>query len=468
MLVAHHGATFATPLAGFDELRRRAPPTGRHHFVRSPTPEPGGSRAADDALAAIEAWLRQHLWDWDVTNADLHNIASTLRSLAPADLTEVLLRLDRRLLVRWLEEMRGRLNGFSQGELREVFALLAARASGPALGRVVAAVAGLRNTRMATDLSAAVALHTPQEEVPALVEGVVDLLDPGDHWGALVTGHLLHALTDPEVVDAVVGLLVADRRRFARAIERGAFAAGRVPPLHRGEDAGSKAAAFVALVAMLDDVRSWPQLHDQIDDALTAMIESDPPGVLESLAIVHDRDGVDLTRWLRRLVADSGRLDHLSRTIRAVAGPGPKVAPSWFAAPGTDDRYPYPNAQNLAYVMSSLQRAVVAHAADRTRLVAAMALVAGVAESVVSARAAVTGPVGVLVPAASSLGVGAYAWAVTAGIDSALATLLADIEERFEVEGDGAADWSDVGRALAAFDARRDLLMRPREPGSDR
>jgi hypothetical protein len=446
--VAMHCESWAGDLARRVELMRIAQQTTppRSHCD---APDTGSVEAA---TKAIKNWLSQGLTDWDVTNADLQHVAATLRGLGPSELSAVLLRLDLGAILRWLDEMNGRVNGFSQEEKQRLFAVLAERAAPTALARLAAAVAELRSTEMATDLGSAIARRTPPGHLPQIAAELGAMTRPDDHWAGIVSAHVLEAADTQDVAGSLLAVLLRDASRFLTVIER---AGGPPAAVARADGADTKARAFVELVAMLDAPRSWPALLDRIDQSLTDIIESDPDGVLASLAIVHDTDGDHLTRWMRRLVSEAGRLDHLADVVTAASGGGASVDAEWFSAGGGAD-YPYPHAQNLAYVAASVERALASYAAGAKRRVAALAVLAGVAEAAVSAHAAVTRLVAFAVPSALGGSMALAAGDTVDEIDHDLSRLLAEIDERFEVVGHA----PHLGDALAAYDERRDLLLR--------
>ena len=117
--------------------------------------------------------------------------------------------------------------------------------------------------------------------------------------------------------------------------------------------------------------------QEQFLAAATRLLASDANGVVAELATELDEDGALTTSYFRQLV-DLGRSDDLYRVVTALRG-GDTVDSVKFAEYGTDPDYPYPHAQNLAFLAGGLSNALAAYADEAKAAIDAISIGAGLA-----------------------------------------------------------------------------------------
>jgi hypothetical protein len=415
--------------------------------------------------------MDQGWFDWDVTAHDLANIEALLVSLSGADLGAVIRRLDPGIVTRWLGEMTSRVNGFSRAHRQQLLARLVAGLDGAALTVLASSALAASSTRLAVDLGDAVAASAPDEAIEALVL-TRELLDGPGLDGPMLVARSLQGVDDRDRFASIVGELVAEPARFVAVVSWGAAIANgsdgalAPPPLDQllaalGEigDADLRAEVVVGLVDLLAEPR-----HDDfkahIDEAIARLLEAESAATLAALSTRRDVAGEAMITWVRRLFDAPDGPALLRRVTIAAAGSevpsDPSTYAAWFAAPGGEPGYRFPNARNLGYLAGVLTVAARAEGAEAGRVIDHLLLVPGAMEGLLAATRTVVKLASWLFPsgmdaAIDGLGRGGYE-----RVDDAVAGLEATILEHFEP--DPAAD-PDLGSALLAFDDRMDAVV---------
>lgn len=359
----------------------------------------------DDSVSDISRWLDQSWTDWDVTNNDLHNIWSALKSLTGNELDRVIAALSPAQLERWIEEMGNRINGFSLSEKAQVFALLATNASGESLGKVHDAIVSAGDSRDSIAIGTAVSDHSPDLVISNFVNFVVTRDLSGHRYSTVAPTLALTGVDDTKAVGSVLNRTVSTDDVLERIVADSVAlhdADGDVNPLDslvdtiaRSDNSHLKAIAFAAIadLALHADVRVRGLLRDRhrifdntttdyfgtkedVDDATRLLrsaesgllssaaeiLASDAAGVVKGMATIRDPDGSTMTAYFRELI-DRELTAQLGQVITALRG-GDVVDPVTFSGRGLDPGYPYPHAQNLGYVAGALRLALEEYADD--------------------------------------------------------------------------------------------------------
>lgn len=360
----------------------------------------------EQAVADITHWLEQRWNDWDVTNNDLHNIEKTLERLNGDEVNAVIAALTPTQLERWIEEMGNSINGISRAEKQEILTLLAGNADGEQLGRIHDALLITGTQEDMIDLGMAIQVYSPDRVIAGFVMHVMAADLPGHRYSTVAPALALSGIDSRDVAAAAVQLVVAvagtvelivvDSLVTARIEDTGAACyevdplASLIAAIGRGKDSAMIAKAFAAIAQGATDPALLHQLLDErydlnnprspsfqvlemspsadaaaallaanevtLRDAATTLLTADADGVITELATSIDPDGTLTTDYLYRLV-DAERAEDLGRIARALRG-GDVVDPLRFADPGPDPDYPYPHAQNLAYLAGTLTNAL--------------------------------------------------------------------------------------------------------------
>ncbi|MCP4306510.1 MAG: hypothetical protein GY788_16910 [bacterium] len=345
-----------------------------------------GCNHIDETIVNVSAWLNETWRDWDVTNADLHNIRQAIGGLSPSELEGVIAGLSQPQLERWIAEMGNRINGFSRAEKQEVFALLARSPNslgkvhdailaggtpadaidfGAAVGAAVsdAVIARFVADVLATNLKAtpystvAILAAIGEVEEPAIVNGMVDQIVEGGALPLLVAdslavpngtdllsnlGRVLGRVTDPDVAATALHVIVP----FVT-------------------DAAAQR-SLVTRTGNLERVRTAALALAQAEPVLlelaNRLLATDPDRVIESLATTVDPLGTVFSDFLFEMVSggESATIGTIAATLRG----GDAVDPRRFASIGADPDYRYPHAQNLAYFAGSLNNALARYSDD--------------------------------------------------------------------------------------------------------
>jgi hypothetical protein len=424
----------------------------------------------ESAVRAVTRWMDQGWFDWDVTAHDLANIEALLVSLSGADLGAVIRRLDPGIVTRWLGEMTSRVNGFSRAHRQQLLARLVAGLDGAALTVLASSALAASSTRLAVDLGDAVAASAPDEAIEALVL-TRELLEGPGLDGPMLVARSLQGVDDRDRFASIVGELVAEPTRFVAIVSWGAIANGSdgavaPPPLDGlvaalGEigDADLRAEVVVRLVDVLAEPRQ-DDFKAHVDEAIARLLEAETAATLAALSTRRDVAGEATITWVRRLFDAPDGPALLRRVTIAAAGSevpsDPSTYAAWFAAPGGEPGYRFPNARNLGYLAGVLTVAARAEGAEAGRVIDHLLLVPGAMEGLLAATRTVVKLASWLFPsgmdaAIDGLGRGGYE-----RVDDAVAGLEATILEHFEP--DPAAD-PDLGSALLAFDDRMDAVV---------
>ena len=425
----------------------------------------------DGAVRDVTRWMDQGWFDWDVTADDLANIEALLVPLSGADLGAVIRRLDPVILTRWLSEMMSRVNGLSRAHRQQLLARLVAGLDGAALTLLASRALAVGSTRLAVDLGDAVAASASDEAIETLVL-TRELVDGPGLDGPMLVARALQGVDDRDRFASIVGELVAEPTRFVAivswgaAIANGSDGAVAPPPLDGllaalGEigDADLRAEVVVRLVDVLAEPR-----HDDfkahIDEAIARLLEAETAATLAALSTRRDVGGGAMITWVRRLFDAPDGPALLRRVTIAAAGPevpsDPSMYAAWFAEPGGEPGYRFPNARNLGYVAGVLTVAARAEGAEAGRVIDHLLLVPGAMEGLLAATRTVVKLASWVFPSGMDTAIDALGRGAYERVDGAVAALEATILERFEP--DPAAD-PDLGSALLAFDDRMDAVV---------
>ena len=352
-----------------------------------------------DAVADISRWLDQGWTDWDVTNADLHNIWSALRSLSRAELDHVVGDLSPAQLERWVEEMGNGLNGFSRREKDQVFTLLATNASGESLTKIHKAITSGGDSRDIVSIGSAIRDHSPDRVIADFVHYVISRDLPGSRYSTVAPMLSMDGIEDCNAVgstlqrvvssSAILEMLVADSLVLHEVNGAPNPLESLVNTIAQANESRLTAIAFTAIadLALHTDVRLRGVLRERhlVFDSTTTdffgtqekvdhathllrsaesgllasasqLLAGDAAGVIKELATDLDPDGSTTTAFLHWMIQE-GQTAKLSQIIKALRG-GDVVDPVAFSARGLDPSYPYPFAQNLGYVAGALRLAL--------------------------------------------------------------------------------------------------------------
>ncbi|MGA9596613.1 MAG: hypothetical protein WBV06_10670 [Acidimicrobiia bacterium] len=356
----------------------------------------------DTAVANITHWLDQRWNDFDVTNNDLHNIRNTLEGLAGDELDRVVGALSPRQLRHWIEEMGHSINGFSRDEKRRLFAILATNANSESLGKIHDAVLAGGSEEDIIDLGMAIQVESPDQVIVDFVAYVMATDLPDHRFSTLASGLAVTGIEDSSAAAAAARAIVTTDGALHLMIVDGLIAhtdgvdvlGSVVDTICRGADPVLIARAFHGIA----DIAADPdQLHSLLDrrydleatwrpepgyiprnrDAATVLLDgsrdelltdsmslllTDASGVITELATTLDPEGIATTGFLYQLV-DRQRFGDLALITNALRG-GNAVDPVSFAERGTDAGYPFPQAQNLAYLAGTLTNALGRYADD--------------------------------------------------------------------------------------------------------
>ncbi len=444
-----------------------------HTFRKWLTDRQDREQRVAGAVADISSWLDQGWLDWDVTNDDLHNISATLAALSGPELDQVIAELSPTQLKRWVQEMGHSINGLSRDEKRRVFDLLTINTTGTTLVRVHDAILAGGDGEDAIDLGMAIRTHSSEQTIVDFVTYTVGQDLSRHRYSGVAPALAVQAVKDPQAVDAItraiitagdaLALIAVDSLITAHVEDTGNACididplASLITPISNGTDPALRAAAFTAMVrfttdadgqlrALLDErhgifdstahdflgtTQEETPATDILNDtqeqflaAATRLLASDANGVVAELATELDEDGALTTSYFRQLV-DLGRSDGLHRVIIALRG-GDTVDSARFAEYGTDPDYPYPHAQNLAFLAGGLSNALAAYAGEAKADIDAISMGAGLAIASV-------GP-------------------VAEGLSWAAATVTPML-------GDGAINWFASNNVQGDIDEHRDELI---------
>lgn len=397
--------------AGF-AMTAIVPPGGARGAFESWLRDLAGARRERDrrvaaAIASVSSRLSQSWRDWDVSNADLEGIRRTLAGLDGSDLDRVIAGLSDRRLRRWIAEMGHSVNGFSRREKQRLFADIASKASGATLARLYATIVADRPGSLdAADFGSAVAAEAADD---VIVSFVVDVVEAGlgqTRFGWIGPVMAVPGVDRPENIDRLISRFFLDGAAIGRLVGDMRLTAwrGGVDPtgeffaaLGRGEDPVLRAGVFAVVAriasnpgAGLDDgLGGWPgggsrsdvgpaypADADELLDALTALIATDPVATVEALSRSVDVDGTATIGWIDGLI-DRGRIGDFMPIFNTLRG-GTEPDVEWLAEPGTDAGYRFPNAASLGFASGALSRALelqVVEATDRIELIAFLATV---------------------------------------------------------------------------------------------
>ncbi len=451
----------------------------------------------DEVVAAISKWLSQSWSDWDVTNNDLHNIFSTLEPLSAAELDQVLRQLSPAQLERWITEMSNGINGFSRGEKRQVFAMLAATTSGESLGRVHDAIVNGATSEEVTDLGMAIRHHAPDQTIVDFVHYAIDQDLAGNRYSAVAPALGAGGVKDRTAIEtmtrgimaseAAIDLFVVDSLVTAHIEDTGKSCVeidpwnSLVDAIGGGTDSELIADVFVSIArsAVRSEERLGHLLQSRhgisaplskplqsaaeslLEDA-TRLMATDANGVVAQLATRLDPDGSLTTDFLHQLVAQD-QIDQLGTLIRQLRG-GEDVDIEAFSDIGAHPDYPYPHAQNLGFFAASLRRALERYADDARSDVDAIALGAQAIGSVVAlfysaSLKSLQAAAGLIGWGAENLGPGRAAAAANNDIDSQLARVVEAIETSLQPQRSGDISPPTLGDAMWAWDDRYGLVL---------
>jgi hypothetical protein len=353
------------------------------------------AQLATDDMAAL---LGQSWRDWDVSNSDLHQIWRTLDDLNGRELDHVMSALSPAQLERWIAEMGHSLNGLSRDEKQQIFAMLAANASGESLARIHRAIVTTSGIEDGFDFGTAIHTHSPEHVIVDFVSIVVTAGLAEHSFSHLAPGLAVSAITSDEAATEVTRLL-ADVDGAAALLLADAVLAEESKPgtvsaiasvLARTRDGQSRARLFAslsgtatdrdgALAAVLQSRgRSIEQIEHTRMEALstaTRLLVTDPDSVIQRLATTLDPDGLLMTAYWYEMVEDD-RAGDIAAVLDSLRR-GDWVDLGRFSEIGPNPDYCHPNARNLAFAAGTLVNAFTAQADKTAGDIDAIARIAG-------------------------------------------------------------------------------------------
>lgn len=412
--------------------------------------------AVANAVANITRWLSQGITDWDVSNNDLHNIKLAMEALNEAGLDRVLQTLTPVQLERWIAEMGHRINGFSRDEKREVFALLAMRASGNSLRRVHDAILAVATTDEVADLGAAIRVHSSDDDIVRFVRSIATRDLTSHHFSTLAPMLAMTGIDDGAAATAATKIFVDTEAALGSTVrdsllhdESGSLLSAWISVLNRTTDDADRAAAFATFATLAANRRgllgeligdSRPESHIEsrarqtqgtqtvaeaqraLLAAATQLMEGDPAATIKHLASNLDPEGI-VTSAYWQLMVENGNAASIGNILRALRGGG-EVDIDAFSAVGPDPDYRYPHARNLAFAAATLNRGFVAAADAAKGDIDTISRLAGVATAVVGLVTKGADLITSLVGTGTDLGVAGHAKDVKDDIDAQLANLI--------------------------------------------
>ncbi|MCP3998486.1 MAG: hypothetical protein GY722_25975 [bacterium] len=408
-----------------------------------------------DAVAAISRWLSQGLTDWDVSNNDLHNIRLTLESLTGAQLNRVLKTLTPRQIERWVTEMGHSINGFSRDEKREVFALLAADASGDSLEKVHDAILKAAGVEELADFGEAIRAHSADQAIVEFV-GFVAAQDLSPQFSALAPALAMTGLDERAAATAATSIVASsDDALEAMAIDCVLYQPAEtrfgewLSVLNRTTNGDDRAAAFATFAGLAlnhggvlgeligergrndpgdyqtrrrPDGRSIAEERQHLLSAATQLLKTDPGATITALAKDLDTSG-DLTASYWQLMVEDGRAESIGSILEALRG-GEEINIETFSITGADADYRYPHARNLAFAAATLNRGFSGAAAAANGDIDTIVRVTGIATAVLGLVTKGADLITSLVGVSLDLGVAAHGEAVKEDIAVQLETLI--------------------------------------------
>ncbi|MDJ0953166.1 MAG: hypothetical protein QNJ81_05765 [Acidimicrobiia bacterium] len=442
----------------------------------------GEMHRAETTAARIAQWLSQGWRDWDVTNGDLQNIKAALQALSGPQLNQVISSLSPEQLERWIAEMDNSINGFSQEEKQDLFATLAARASGESLDRISAAVAAVSDQETAADLGVAIANHASSRTIVGFVR-CVSARQLRDHrYSALVPALAIAGIEERSAAAELCRLLAGRADLLELLVVDSVLAADHAPSaahdlttvLARGSDPKSAAALFRAATllvaspgrveligrritptpgrdpsAMAVDTAEKSAIGDVMLELAARLLTKDPNGLIQELATGNDVAG-EATSAFWRLLAERGEGEVIGHIVDRLRGGGIVSVDAFCTEPSPVPGYFYPHARNLAFAAGTLVKAFTAQAEEAKDDIDAVARTAG---ALIGVLGHVSGTGGVV---DNAFGAGTD-WVLTGhgddvkdDIDRELARLIDEIRPRMlppPLPGDGPPGYGGAIRA---------------------
>ncbi len=436
---------------------------------------------AQAATAAIAQWLSQGWTDWDVTNGDLHRISTAVQALSGPQLNQVVSSLSTAQLERWIAEMNNSINGFSQQEKRDLFAVLAARATGDTLDRINAAVVAVSDQETASDLGNAIADHASCHAIVDFVLCVAARELVSRRYSALAPAVAIGGIEDHNAATELCQLLARRTDLLDLLVVDSVLAEEHAPGatheltrlLANGSDPNASAALFAAATrlvaapgraelvgrritptpgrdpAVAVNVDSERAVETTLVELAARLLTADPNGLIQELATGNDVNG-ETTSTFWRLLAERGEGAVIGEIVDRLRGGGIVSMDAFCTEPAPVPGYSYPHARNLAFAAGTLVNAFAAEAEAARGDIDAITRTAG---TLVALLGHVSGTGGVV---DNAVGAGVD-WALTGHgddvkdrIDQELALLINEIRQRLlppPLPGDGPPGYGGAIRA---------------------
>lgn len=352
---------------------------------------PGGRTLGQDpvarALGSIRESLSERGLDLDVSHSDLESIERTFRGLSPQNATAVARGLSDMDLQKWTSELNGTVGGYTPGEQRRLFDVLAARLDATQLKRFADAL-GTRTSsgERGQSLGLAIAAHAPESVRAAFVRGGASVAARDAEIGPAVgevlaslrgatlnqtLGALQRAGTLAGVVEGSVRSdLIPNYGGGAPTITYDADTLGRVlRTASLSGDATAQAVLVDAASGQLKPIEDGagllvPTLRgdsvDQIRGGITSILRRDAAGVLGAFERTRQGGGA-FPDYVASMI-ESGQSAEIGRMlVRVGTGNGTAQSAGWITQqrPGDVDRRGYyANAETLGFAVGSVSAAI--------------------------------------------------------------------------------------------------------------